>query len=336
MTRAQIVDAELLYEKALLTLKTRAWSMADSQLHLYLERYPDGERVVAVLEMLKLTNFLKQLPQRKWEGRTEFAVFSTLYGLWLGGALGFIGDLEEGATILALLCGGGGLGLALGLTSDGHGLTSGQASLLTAAGFWGTFNGLALSLGADVDEDTQIVAITLGTGILALTGAGAMATVSDPDPGDISLASSGGFWGSLLALTTILIVQPATFQEEDFLTAMAIGADIGIIAGAITAGNVEVSSGRMWLINVGGLAGLLLSAVGSANFAENSSTAVTGSMLMLGILGGLAGGALITRDFDAHRPTAAGIDLDLPTVFVAPRRGEQAVVYGVNFLQGRF
>ena len=125
----EVLEAAVLYDKALLNMKNRAWRSADELLRRYMALYPKGEDIAVVVGMQEVTEFLASLPvPSDRSGRTEFTVFSALYGLWIGTALGLMGDFEGGTVLLSLMGAGGGIGLALGLTSGGRGITRAPSS----------------------------------------------------------------------------------------------------------------------------------------------------------------------------------------------------------------
>ena len=184
----------------------------------------------------------------------------------------------------------------------------------------------------------------LGTGALSLLGAGVVASVSEPDAGDISLVNSAALWSAVLSLSAVLIAQPADFSQEDIFLALVLGSDAGLLAGSIAAPFVDMSRGRVWLIDVAGLAGFFVSGIFVAAVADEASTSVAGVGLGLGTLGGLALGVYATRDRDKGRhlrpaPRAAGFELAPPSAWLAPHQGqegERGVIYGVHLLQGSF
>ncbi len=321
---------------ALYAMEAGKWRSAREALGRYLERYPKGRYAAAAAELEEMAARLGAAQEADKSGRTELVIFGTAYGGWLGTGLGVIGDLEEGTVALSALGAAGGLGLTLGLTSGGRQITRGQAKLVTSSGDGGTWPGLGRGLGAGAGDE-ELASAALSAGALSVLTGALLAGPLDPGEGDMSLFTSGGLWGMMFALSSLLIVQPSGFEEEDFLTAMVIGADLGLIGAGFLAREVDMSRGRVWLIDVSGLAGLFGAGIIVGAVADDAPSAVAGSLLLLGAGGGLWLGTLLTEDWDAQG--GAQLDLDPPAPFIAPRAregGQREVIVGVHLLQGRF
>ncbi len=230
--------------------------------------------------------------------RAELAFFQTLHGLALGGELCIIAECDDPKAVVALLGVGAGVGLgaSLGLSSDG--ITPGHALLLNSGTTWGFANGLMLSIALDT-EFKQGTAITAVGQLAGLTTSSLLWSELQPTSGQVSMANSGGFWAGWLAFWAHG-VNDFDADGETIATTMLLAADLGILGGALLASEQPMSRGRTFVIDSGGILGLL-SGMGIYVFADADMSSATGFSLMTiaGTAAGLGTATYLTRDWDA-------------------------------------
>jgi hypothetical protein len=187
------------------------------------------------------------------------------------------------------------------------GLTPGQAAAINSGTVWGFGYGLATIGSMDLDGDEALGSVVVGA--LGFTGLGVLiAELANPTAGQVSLANSGGLWAGVM---TGLIL--ATQDSDDSSVFFGIEQGVvgaGILTLALVSRTLDISRGRVLLIDAGGILGglvglstlfLILGDDGDAN------PLLVGTAVGVGV--GLATTAALTRDFDAP---------DAPSVAFAP------------------
>ncbi|MFP4599971.1 MAG: hypothetical protein ACLFVJ_17065 [Persicimonas sp.] len=230
--------------------------------------------------------------------RAELAFFQTMHGLALGGELCIIAECDDPKAVVALLGVGAGIGLgaSLGLSSDG--ITPGHALLLNSGTTWGFANGLMLSIALDT-EFQEATAITAVGQLAGLATSSLLWNELQPTSGQVSMANSGGFWAGWLAFWAHG-VNDFDADGQTIATTMLIAADLGILGGALLAREQPMSRGRTFVIDSGGILGLL-AGMGIYVFADADMSSATGFSLMTigGTAAGLGTATYLTRDWDA-------------------------------------
>lgn len=185
-----------------------------------------------------------------------------------------------------------------------QGLTPGQAQVINAGSFWGTWYGLAGSRVLALPTDRGI-ALTMG-GALGMTGVGLLfAHYGRPLSGQVSMANSGGLWGGLLSAAFLGVLFPNE-RSESFLFMNLLATSAGLTSLGILSVFHPVSRGRMLLIDLGGLVGGLVGFFGPILLGANQLQPVLLSA-GVGMAVGLTGATLLTRGVDA--PEAPAVTL---------------------------
>ena len=328
-------------------MRAQAWENAADAFRQYQDAYPDGKLWMAASELRALALYFLEKqrapagPDRG--GRIEIVAYGTTFGIWTGVAFWVISELEESGLLLTAIGGGAGLASSLFLTTEGR-ITTGQAATMIAGGTWGTWNGVALGFILDMDNVKDIVTSALIMGTTGLVGFALVAPGSDPDPGDISVVSSGGVWGTFIAGMALLIADPEHIEKSEVFLTLASGSDLGLLTMGLLSPYLDISRGRSRLIDLGGLLGVLTAGGVRLAVEEDVGRRSVGISMLGGGLGGLGLAVLATEAWDLgkgsdDRLTRSQIELVNPSPFVLPHRahnGETGVIYGVNVLQGQF
>jgi hypothetical protein len=229
--------------------------------------------------------------------RAELAFFQTAHGIVLGTELCFMLDCEDPRAAVLALGAGGGLGLAISLMSTSDGITPGHALLLNSGTTWGFANGLLASYALEIN-DTNAAGLYAATQLGGL-GLGALIwDVAEPTAGEVSMANSGGLWVGFL---TFMAHVASEFEADDEAIAWSVllGADLGIVGGALLSQRYPMSRGRTFVIDSGGILGFFIG-IGTYVLADSDVESPTGlSMMgMLGTVTGLGTATYLTRNWD--------------------------------------
>lgn len=282
--------------------------------------YPVDRRAQMAAALARLTepevSDEKEAKITRQPGRVEVVTTASLYGAGLGGQLANAIN-ADGNVVPLIVVGGLGAGLAGSiLATDDRTISDAQARLLSTGIIFGyvlTAEGLA----AFASDSTDING-PLALGSLVGAGVGTKLAMDFPNMklGDVSLVNSAtviGVVASLLGTVVVLGEKP----EVDF-PKLLLGATVASAgAGVALAHRWDMSSGRITLINLGGIAGLLTGGAVLALSADSLS-ARSGAAIELGAgIAGLSAAAYLTRDNSAEvasRPAKATTALS-PTVF---------------------
>lgn len=282
--------------------------------------YPLDRRAQMAAALARLTepelSDEKEAKITRQPGRVEVVTTASLYGAGLGGQ--FANAINaEGKVIPLIVVGGLGAGLAGSiLATEDKTISDAQARLLSTGIIFGyvlTAEGLAAFA-----SDSSDINGPLAVGSLVGAAVGTKLAMDYPNMklGDVSLVNSTaviGVIGTLLGTVVVLGDDP----DVDFPT-LFLGATVASTgAGIALAHKWDITSGRITLINLGGIAGLLAGGAVLALGAD-SMNARTGAAIELGSgIAGLAAAAYLTRD----NPSASiagpskGVATVAPTVF---------------------
>lgn len=152
-------------------------------------------------------------------------------------------------------------------------------------------------------REPEVIAGALLAGGGIGVGLGALLAVeARPTDGHVSMANSGGIWLGGLTLFGMLGVTGGRFSGQAFGTAELIASNAGMLTMALVGTQVQVSRGRMLLIDGGGILGTLVG-MGIAVLASPMHYGPDASMLgwfsLLGAGAGLATTAVLTAGLDA-------------------------------------
>ncbi|RKH41570.1 hypothetical protein [Corallococcus llansteffanensis] len=239
--------------------------------------------------------------------RASLTILQTMHGITQGILLCTIADCDDSRAYVAVSLLGGGVGAAASLLLTKSGLTSGQAAAINSGTVWGFGYGLASIGSFDLEGDKATASVMVGA--LGFTGLGLLiAEFAQPTAGQVSLANSGGLWSGVVAGLLM-----ATNNNGD--TRVFLGIEQGVVAAgivtfALISRDLDISRGRVLLIDAGGILGGLLGAstLFLLNAEEDADVFLVGTSV--GVLAGLGAATFFTRDYDARD--------DAPTVSVAP------------------
>jgi len=282
--------------------------------------YPIDRRAQMAAALARLTepelSDEKEAKITRQPGRVEVVTTASLYGAGLGGQLANAIN-ADGNIIPLIVVGGLGAGLAGSiLATEDKTISDAQARLLSTGIIFGyvlTAEGLA-AFASDSAEINGPLAI--GSLVGAAVGTKLAMDFPNMKLGDVSLVNSSaviGVIGTLLCTVVVLGEDP----DVDFPT-LLLGATVASTgAGVALAHKWDITSGRITLINLGGIAGLL---AGGAVIAlgSDSLNARSGAGIALGSgIAGLATAAYLTRDNPRASigAPAKGVAAVTPTLF---------------------
>jgi hypothetical protein len=237
--------------------------------------------------------------------RGELVFWSTLGGVSLAGHVCVMIDCstDRASAGVYTLSVGGALGLSLLATR--RGIRQGEAQLYNSAQTWGVWNSLILHDGFPETAEEAGAGIAMQLGGLA-AGIG-LWQVWKPTQGDIALANTFLFWGTIMTVWGHLALD----TEPSLRTVILVG-DAALLAGVLLSREFKMSRGRTLLIDVGGILGTM--AGGLVAIAADSDSGA-GASLLFGTGLGLAIGAFATSGWDKPPPVNVA-----PTVIPGPDR----------------
>lgn len=234
--------------------------------------------------------------------RASLTVVQTLHGITQGILLCEISNCQDGRAYVAVSLLGGGAGAAISLLATRSGLTQGQAAAINSGTVWGFGYGLASIGSFDLDGDSSTGAVMAGA--LGFTGLGILvAEFARPTAGQVSLANSGGLWAGVVAGLLLGTQSHGDTRAFFGIEQGVVGA--GLITFALVSRHLDISRGRVLLIDAGGILGGLmgLSALFLVLDDDHGDALLVGTAV--GVLAGLGTATFLTRDFDAPDNTPA-------------------------------
>jgi hypothetical protein len=334
--------AAVLIDVARVLEQERAWETLEELLLFIVRHYPgtpaatDAEDWLAELRRTRTAT----------EGRTRFIVFQTLFGAWLGVAVPAAFGAEDPEPFgLGLLLGGPTGFFWSSVYARNNPMSKGQAGVINFAEMWGTWQGVGWQQVLDIGDDcTEFGCITSETapfaaalvGGLAGLGTGLVITrLTDIPESHIELVNHAALWGTWYGLAGGILAEA---EDDALLTWTLIGGDVALVAGIPLARSWNPSPGRVRLVSIAGLAGLLGGfGLDLLLSVDDDQTAVL--LPTLGATVGLAAGVVVTAPGEPSRSEASrgtlhgsllnwdrGLELDFPmprpaTVQVIDRQG---------------
>jgi hypothetical protein len=249
-------------------------------------------------------------------GRGELILYSTVYGIWVGDAIGVLANVGDPKAYALLSVGGGaaGAGLAAFLTRTGP-MSEGRASTIDSAATWGTFNGAMIAALSDADGRGVVGAAVAG-GLASLATAALVTSERAPSAGSAALASSGGIWGLGAGLLSLAVLGDSTAHTQQLVVLGA--ADLGLVAGAVVGSRIEISRGHVLILDAGAVLGTL-AGLAVPLIADDRRSGAYGVAGLCGLGAGVATAAWLSRDWEAPetRVSAAPVVMRLPGGAVA-------------------
>ncbi len=297
---AEVNTAAHLYETAFRSIVEEDYSEAYDRLNEVIDRYPDtvyaqfAENRRQQLERMNLPSIRRKNIDQS--GRVGTVVFSTLYSTWLGIGTARLVDETDGAKTIA---GGMMIGAPTGLLTSlivtrNAKLSRGQSALINSSGSWGTWQGLgwAILISEDDGEKPLIGGAMIG-GLSGILATSVITRKIDPSLGDMAMINYSALWGTWLSLCATQVVG---VEGDELLAWTLIGGNIGAIAMASLAPQIDIAPARAHWINLGGVIGTIVASGIVTIVAESdiSESAAFGT-LMVGGIAGLITGAYNTR-----------------------------------------
>ncbi|KPJ95719.1 MAG: hypothetical protein AMS18_02355, partial [Gemmatimonas sp. SG8_17] len=150
--------------------------------------------------------------------------------------------------------------------------TSGQATAISFASVWGTFQSIGWRSVLDIGDEAQCyfdpysnyqdcwrytpdeapwTAALIG-GLVGIAGGTVISRATDPSAGTATMIQFGALWGTWFGLASGVLADAA---DDGLLTWTLLGSDAGLLATALTSAQWDVTAGQAWLITAAGLAG---------------------------------------------------------------------------------
>jgi hypothetical protein len=283
--------------------------------------YPVDQRAQMAAALARLTepelSDNKEAKITRQPGRVEVVTTASLYGAGLGGQLANAIN-ADGSIVPLIIVGGLGAGLAGSiLATEDKTISEAQARLLSTGIIFGyvlTAEGL-LAFAQDTGNFNGSMA--LGSLVGAAVGTKLAMDYPNMKLGDVSLVNSAAVIGVISTLLGTVVVLGKNFEDLDFPTVL-LGATVASTgAGVALAHKWDITSGRMTLINLGGLAGLLAGGAVVALGIESMSGRTVAAIELGSGIAGLAAAAYLTRDNESASLglPSRGVASVVPTVF---------------------
>lgn len=247
------------------------------------------------------------------DGVIDLTISETLQGIAVAYLACMSFDIQDWRIIGPTLLMGGGTGLAAALLADYYlPIGMADAELVAGGGWWGILEGVLLAKTLGAGDMTGLApwsllgwSLGLGTGIT-------LAATLDLTTGDVALTNSATAWGTfagaVIAGTILGRDIFTTDTDYDYAIPFA-GLNAGLVSGIVASLFVDVSRGRMALIDLSGVLGVLLGAsLGTPLIFESpdENDKRWYSAIMLVSAGtGLTLGALLTAGMDEDDNAAA-------------------------------
>lgn len=282
----------------------------------------------------------------------ELYVTEITFGVYAGAYLAYLmgGDDETLLGTLPIL-GGLGAGLTVWALDAEPGMRAGVPSAISTGTWLGFFDGLLAyaafqsdfetctpSGGCSANDDAILsllfTSTVLGTAVGAGVGYGMRPTV-----GDNRLVLSGGIWGAWLMGMLALASQPDS--SETAWQMVFVGYNVGIAASILATAAVDMTEGRVWLLNLGLILGAMAGAIVPAMIVGGRDDREVDEPVVAATVGvGSAAGLILALILTGNRdqaappppppgaPTEVGVQV---TAGVAPIEGGAMIRGAVTF-----
>ena len=240
-------------------------------------------------------------------GRIEFIIFTSVYGVALGGIVPGAFNTNSPALfgLSLLIFTGAALGGSI-IGTRGLSMSVAQTRLIETATLWMTWNFGAISVIAGVNRIEDVFKLIGGGMLLGYTGGFLASRFLPLQEGQITFASTIGIWTMTYTGLLLGILEDNNIRISSVALTLSLmmASDIGLIVGAVLHPFIRFSRGRSLLVSLGGLVGGVTGAgiilIVSSN--SNSVTAAFATVIATGLLGmGLA--VFFTRNM---KPAAKG------------------------------
>ncbi len=286
------------------------------------ELRPPEHRMVTVRTGKDARVHVAMEPARPRNGKIELIIASTALGVLEGGVF-VTAVTEDRPTIAAVSLGVGALGFLVPYFFLPREVPTGQTSLMIGGRIWGAIEGVGLAsvLYPDLDANRKPWSFMFAGGsIVAGIGAGFLARRLDISAGEAALINSGGLWGT----TTAVLLQTWLDGDAELTGPLLLGGlNLGLLAGGLLATQLEPSRGRVFLVDLAGLAGIVSGTALATLLGENDESLSGFALGGMGI--GLVVGTIVTRGIDDDD------DVVVPVAsFVEDAAGRPTTVVGLG------
>jgi hypothetical protein len=198
------------------------------------------------------------------DGRTTFVATTTMFGLYAGVVIIDDANIDDERAAIGTLAITTGIGLLASYygSKDAH-MTGAMGDAYGVGMMFGAANGALLAHPAGADSSEQFQTTTLAAGAIGAIAGAAYARQAQPTRGQVSFASTTGILG--VASTGLLIgaLNP-DLTDDQILTSLAAGADVGLGAGLAFGKSLDWSISRARIASLGMLLGGLTGAAAGA------------------------------------------------------------------------
>lgn len=347
--------ARAIYEEALIQEATGNLGAA-REMYDRLVKYHAGTQF-ACWAQARLTELKEGKARVNKEGRASFIIGTTVFGWWVGDAIAnmiFLEDedlnVSEQKGLVWFGIGGAAAGVVPAiLFSSDLPMSTGRATIINFGWMWGLWHGLGLSILPDDLSMSAWFGIALASSAVGWGGTFALTHFVDVADGDAALISASAGWATVLTVLLGVLISEDFFSDEDvFIPVLLAGGDTGLVTAALLTGKADMSAGRVGLISLGGMLGLLLSGgiMAVADFDEYRPAV---GMTLAITLGGLVGAYFLTLGYDDPGNGSTGlaaleyspdggwaVGTPVPRMTPAYVAGEHVLTFEVPLIGGRF
>jgi hypothetical protein len=250
------------------------------------------------------------------QGRAVLALNAAAFGGYVGFSLQRVSGESDARLTYPLIALGTGIGLGGSMIiADEWDVGLGDAWFLSAAAWWPTAAGVLIAEGYDVEPESEryvyglvgaAAGVTLATTALSFEGMG---------EGGATLTHSGGAFGLFFGGLTQLAIDGKT--DDTPTLGMGYGAGAGVLVAGTLATQIQLSSSRVLLVDLGTALGGLGGAAAASPLVFGDEVTKTKNRAWVGSIavGALAGAALtywITEPSSASSENESQRQLALP------------------------
>lgn len=344
-----------LYEEAVIAEATGNLGGARGSYERLISQYPNSQ--FACWAGFRLANLKSGGARVNKEGRAQFIVGATLFGAWTGFALAQIaalGDEEvsesEGKALIWASIGGAAAGLIPSiLVSPNLPMSTGRATLINFGWSWALWHGAGIAALPEDLSGQGVFGVSVGMSALGWGGTFALTHYLDVADGDAALVAASAYWSTWFSLAIGTLIGAEDFFDDRHVVIPVLlgGGDAGLVGGAFLSKYLNISSGRVSLISLGGLLGGLVGG-GIVALAEPEDPRGIVAWIFGSSVAGLALAAVLTNDYDQPSPASAGLaaleltpqgwSLGVPPLRITPTSfaGRHGLAFEVPLLGGRF
>jgi hypothetical protein len=350
----EVKRARALYEEALIQEATGNLGAAREMYDRLVKEHSQTQ--FACWAQVRLTALMSGKARVNKEGRAQFIIGTTLFGIWFGDALASAIFLEDESMtdseykgLIWFGIGGAAAGLVPSiLLSSDLPMSTGRATLINFGWAWGLWHGLGFSILPDDLSVSAWFGIALASSAVGWGGTFALTHFVDVADGDAALVASASLWATWFTFCVAALISEDFFDDEDVVIPVLLaGGDAGLVTAALLTGKADMSAGRVGLISLGGVLGMLLSGgiIAIAEFDEYR--AAVGMSLAL-TAGGLVGAYFLTRGYDEpgngstglaaleYGPDGWAVGAPVPRIMPGYVGGEHVLTFELPLIGGRF